>query len=172
MIGGNLGSVYGYNYAINDVYNNPSTNFIAGATIHEAGVEYILLEGNVLPGFNADRSGGFNTLFRNYLRLLGRTAASLDALKSTGVALELMNEPPPRAPLWRPMLDAAYRTVRKEAVRQAREAVDLLGHHPSVAVWCGHNDPLAVDTGPEHAKGESASEIASFVRVLLERARR
>ena len=36
------------------------------------------------------------------------------------------------------------RTIRKEAVRQAREAVDLLGHHPSIAVWCAHNEPVAV----------------------------
>jgi hypothetical protein len=54
-------------------------------------------------------------LFQDYLRLLARTAASLDALHSSRVALELMNEPPPRERAWRPMLDAAYRTVRKSA---------------------------------------------------------
>ena len=31
------------------------------------------------------------------------------------------------------------RSIRKQAQRQAREAVDLLGHHPSVAIWCDHN---------------------------------
>jgi len=36
------------------------------------------------------------------------------------------------------------RSVRKQAVRQAREAVDLLAHHPSLAVWCGHNEPLTI----------------------------
>lgn len=35
--------------------------------------------------------------------------------------------------------------VRKPAVRQARAMVDLLGHHPSVVLWCAHNEPLAVD---------------------------
>jgi len=35
-------------------------------------------------------------------------------------------------------------SVRKQAVRQAQAAVDLLGHHPSIAVWCGHNEPLAL----------------------------
>jgi beta-mannosidase len=40
------------------------------------------------------------------------------------------------------------RGTRKEAVRQAREMVDLLGHHPSVALWCGHNEPLAIDVQP------------------------
>ena len=38
--------------------------------------------------------------------------------------------------------------VRRQAVRQAREAVDLLGHHPSIAIWCGHNEPVAVDIDP------------------------
>jgi hypothetical protein len=28
---------------------------------------------------------------------------------------------------------------RKQAARQAREAVDLLGHHPSVLLWCGRS---------------------------------
>jgi beta-mannosidase len=37
------------------------------------------------------------------------------------------------------------RSVRKQALRQAREAVDLLAHHPSVALWCAHNEPYQVD---------------------------
>lgn len=41
------------------------------------------------------------------------------------------------------------RTVRRQARRQAREAVDLLGHHPSVFQWCGHNEPMAIDVTPE-----------------------
>jgi endoglucanase len=56
-------------------------------------------------------------LFQDYLRLLARTAAALDALQSPRVALEIMNEPPPRARLWRPMLDAAYAVARKAAPR-------------------------------------------------------
>ena len=31
--------------------------------------------------------------------------------------------------------------TRKAARTVAREAVDLLGHHPSVAVWCAHEEP-------------------------------
>jgi beta-mannosidase len=37
------------------------------------------------------------------------------------------------------------RGIRKQATRQARAAVDLLGHHPSVAIWCAHNEPIGVD---------------------------
>jgi beta-mannosidase len=38
--------------------------------------------------------------------------------------------------------------VRKSAVRQARAMVDELGHHPSIVLWCAHNEPLAVDIAP------------------------
>jgi beta-mannosidase len=46
--------------------------------------------------------------------------------------------------LWQDMpLQWSYaRGVRKTAVSQARELVDLVGHHPSVALWCAHNEPF------------------------------
>ena len=52
--------------------------------------------------------------------------------------------------LWQdfPLQWGYARSVRKPAVRQAREMVDLLGHHPSIALWCAHNEPLAVDIQP------------------------
>ena len=40
------------------------------------------------------------------------------------------------------------RGVRRQASRQARAMVDLLGHHPSVFLWCGHNAPFAADREP------------------------
>jgi len=60
-------------------------------------------------------AGAEAPLFRAYLALLARTAARLEGLRSSRVALEIMNEPPPRAPAWRPMLEAAYSTIRKGA---------------------------------------------------------
>src|SRR5207248_729335 len=39
-------------------------------------------------------------LFEAYLRLLARTGAALSNLNSPRVALEIMNEPPPRASVW------------------------------------------------------------------------
>jgi beta-mannosidase len=33
-------------------------------------------------------------------------------------------------------------------VNQAREAVNLLGHHPSIALWCAHNEPMALELTP------------------------
>jgi beta-mannosidase len=47
--------------------------------------------------------------------------------------------------LWQDLpLQWAYKGVRKQAVRQARAAVNLLAQHPSVALWCGHNEPFAL----------------------------
>jgi beta-mannosidase len=52
--------------------------------------------------------------------------------------------------LWQdfPLQWGYARGVRKQAVRQARAMVDLLGHHPSVVLWCAHNEPLALDVQP------------------------
>lgn len=72
------------------------------------------------------------------------------------------------------------RTIRKQAIRQAREAVDLLGHHPSIVLWCGHNAPEAVGDGPSAAivgaeGGRSrlrylaGQELPSWNRTVLDR---
>jgi beta-mannosidase len=37
------------------------------------------------------------------------------------------------------------RSARRGAMTQARALVDRLGQHPSIAMWCAHNEPLAVD---------------------------
>jgi beta-mannosidase len=51
--------------------------------------------------------------------------------------------------LWQDLpLQWGYGNVRRQALRQAGEAVDLLGHHPSIALWCAHNEPLALDLPP------------------------
>lgn len=69
------------------------------------------------------------------------------------------------------------RSVRKQAVAQAREAVDQLGHHPSVAVWCGHNEPLTLDIEPGRSPAMSAlalkylvgQQLPSWNRSILDR---
>jgi beta-mannosidase len=51
--------------------------------------------------------------------------------------------------IWQDMpLQWGYKGVRQQAVRQAVAAVDLLGHHPSIAVWCGHNEPFSFEPRP------------------------
>ncbi|MCU1351062.1 MAG: putative glycosidase [Acidimicrobiales bacterium] len=52
--------------------------------------------------------------------------------------------------LWQdfPLHRGYARGIRKQAVRQVPEAIDLLGHHPSIVIWCGHNEPIATDDEP------------------------
>ena len=69
------------------------------------------------------------------------------------------------------------RSIRKQAQRQAREAVDLLGHHPSVVIWCGHNEPFALDNdlgeggdvGAFTARYLAAQELPSWNKTILDR---
>lgn len=65
--------------------------------------------------------------------------------------------------LWQdlPLHGGYARTVRKQAMRQAREAVDLLGHHPSVAVWCAHDEPF-----PSPAPDGGTASAISVPRAL------
>ncbi len=52
--------------------------------------------------------------------------------------------------LWQdfPLQWGYARSVRRQATAQARAAVDLLAHHPSIALWCAHNEPFALDVSP------------------------
>ena len=63
--------------------------------------------------------------------------------------------------LWQdlPLNRAYHRSVRRRAVRQARVAVDLLGHHPSIAVWCGHNEPDTAATVTRDGRTRSMSRL-------------
>jgi beta-mannosidase len=77
--------------------------------------------------------------------------------------------------LWQdlPLHGKYARSVRREAVRQAREAVDLLGHHPSVGIWCAHDEPFADQ--PRHERRRALSpgvlpqQIPTWNRSILDR---
>ena len=78
--------------------------------------------------------------------------------------------------LWQdlPLQWGYARGVRRQAVRQAREAVDLLGHHPSVAIWCGHNEPMALDIEPgggddiKPLRYFAAQQLPTFNKTVLD----
>jgi beta-mannosidase len=52
------------------------------------------------------------------------------------------------------------RSVRSQAVEQARAIVDVLGHHPSIVQWNAHNDPAGVAIG---IQGDSTRARLKFV---------
>ncbi len=64
------------------------------------------------------------------------------------------------------------RSVGKQAGRQAGEAVDLLGHHPSVAIWCGHDEPITLDGAPGEKRSRvrfvAGQELPSWNRSILD----
>ncbi|MGH9040604.1 MAG: hypothetical protein ACRDZ3_10270, partial [Acidimicrobiia bacterium] len=69
--------------------------------------------------------------------------------------------------LWQdlPLQWGYARGARKPASAQARALVDLVGHHPSVALWCGHNEPFP---GPsEEASPATRSRARAAASVLL-----
>jgi beta-mannosidase len=63
-----------------------------------------------------------------------------------------------------PLHGGYARTLRRQAVHQARAAVDALGHHPSIVMWCAHDDP---------SKGRRDSilgqQLPSWNRSILDR---
>jgi beta-mannosidase len=50
--------------------------------------------------------------------------------------------------------------ARKPATGQARQLVDHLGHHPSVVVWCGHNEPFPDPAGASRRRLRAATGYA------------
>ncbi|MCU1453629.1 MAG: putative glycosidase, partial [Acidimicrobiales bacterium] len=79
--------------------------------------------------------------------------------------------------LWQdfPLHQGYARGLRKQAARQAREAVDLLAHHPSVAIWCGHDEPVPFDggspTGPRRSRRGRfllGQELPSWNKTVLD----
>ena len=70
--------------------------------------------------------------------------------------------------LWQdlPLQWGYARGVRKQAVRQARYAVQALGHHPSIAIWCGHNEPMAIDVEPGGDFGIGVASAAVAAQLL------
>ncbi len=68
-----------------------------------------------------------------------------------------------------PIRGLMNRSVASEALRQAREAVDLLGHRPSVAVWCAHDQPFARPRRPGRTPAVVSRQAPSWNRDVLDR---
>ena len=78
--------------------------------------------------------------------------------------------------LWQdfPLQWGYERGIRKQAVRQAREMVDLLAHHPSIVLWCGHNEPLRVSENEDETRRAFAAyaigqQLPTWNRSILDR---
>jgi len=67
-----------------------------------------------------------------------------------------------------PLRGVMARSVRGQAVRQAREMVDHLSHHPSVAVWCTHDEPFARPANPPVTPPVIGQQRPSWNRAVLD----
>ena len=64
-----------------------------------------------------------------------------------------------------PLTGGYARSVKDQAIRQAGRAVDMLAHHPSVVLWCAHDNPdLRLDRSGEPSGGSADSPLASARR--------
>ena len=67
------------------------------------------------------------------------------------------------------------RQIRREAVRQAREAVNALGHHPSIVQWCAHDEPIAdapqveADSRSRRLRRFVAQQLPTWNKTVLDR---
>ena len=74
-----------------------------------------------------------------------------------------------------PMQWEQARTVRRQAVLQATEAVNALGHHPSIVQWTAHNDPSASalrtsgDAGRGTIRSVLGQQVPTWNRTVLDR---
>jgi beta-mannosidase len=68
-----------------------------------------------------------------------------------------------------PLRGLMARGVRNQATRQAREAVDLLAHHPSLAVWCVHDEPFKRQEPPTATPPVIGQQAPSWNRDVLDR---
>ncbi|MGI9602850.1 MAG: glycoside hydrolase family 2 protein [Acidimicrobiales bacterium] len=75
--------------------------------------------------------------------------------------------------LWQdmPMSGQFARSVGDQATRQAREMVDLLGHHASVMLWCAHDEPDPMPTAHEYrpTAGIFRRQRPTWNRTVLDR---
>ena len=73
--------------------------------------------------------------------------------------------------LWQemPIRGVMARGVRGQAVRQTREMVDLLAHHPSVAIWCPHDEPFRRQQAPTATPPVVGQQRPSWNRAVLDR---
>ena len=74
-----------------------------------------------------------------------------------------------------PLYRGLHRGVRRQAQHLARAAVEELGHHPSLAIWCGHDAPDEATSGPDDATRRGftrellAHQVPNWSRSMLDR---
>lgn len=111
-------------------------------------------------------------------------SANLDLLRFCGhvptdAVLDACDEAGLLAWVDMPLQWGYHRSVRPQALVQARRLVDLHGHRPSIVTWCAHNEPFAVRGHPplrlgpvkrgwRFLRGVGAQQLPSWDRSILD----
>ena len=66
-----------------------------------------------------------------------------------------------------PLHGTYARSVRRQAVDQAKAMVEQLSHHPSIALWCAHNQPTLPDPLHQQVPTWTRSVLDAWVRKAL-----
>ncbi|MDG2427455.1 MAG: hypothetical protein P8M16_03420 [Acidimicrobiales bacterium] len=96
----------------------------------------------------------------NFLRVIGHVSAPELYAEADRTGLLLWQD--------LPLTGGYHRGIRNQAARQARDVVDLLGHHPSVIVWCAHDAPDPVDR-TRAVPRQIDQQIPTWNRTFLDR---
>lgn len=110
--------------------------------------EKLFLRGAIVPPLNRDLTQVTPESAKRDLELARDSGLNLLRVAGHVSSFHLYDEADQSGMLlWQdmPLTGGYHRGIRGQAARQAREVVDLLGHHPSVVVWCGHDAPDPVD---------------------------
>ncbi len=77
-----------------------------------------------------------------------------------------------------PMRGEVKRSIQSQAVNAAHRLVDQLGAHPSIVMWCAHNDPTGTTTGPRPTTtlptrrslfGVAKQQVPTWTKSVLDR---
>ena len=96
----------------------------------------------------------------NFLRMIGHVSAPELYAEADRTGMLLWQD--------LPLTGGYHRGIRNQAARQARDVVDLLGHHPSVIVWCAHDVPDPVDR-TRAVPRQIDQQIPTWNRTVLDR---
>ncbi|HJP23729.1 MAG TPA: hypothetical protein QGG16_00205, partial [Acidimicrobiales bacterium] len=133
--------------------------------------ERIFLRGAIVPPLDRDLSRVTDDSAMADVALASNAGLNLLRLIGHVSATELYDEADRAGMLvWQdlPLTGGYHRGVRGQAARQARDVVDLLGHHPSVIVWCGHDAPDPVDR-TRAVPRQMDQQLPTWNRTVLDR---
>lgn len=144
--------------------------------------ERLFLKGTNLAPTNLDRAAATSSDHRLVLALARDAGLDLVRIHGHIASPELYREADQLGLLiWQdfPLQWGHSRSIKRAAERQAIAAVNQLGHHPSIVMWTGHNEPGAAEQRRDSnrsrrdpkalLKRRTREQLPSWNRTILDR---